>query len=125
MTLKIFLMSKTKQVIYAISLVIIAFVVILGFLCFPVIKDKYRFEKFVNSIHPQMSREQVQEIANKIGYYEKYQEVADKANVAKIRSDVDIDKICDVYYFRNFVLYNIVSIRYDKNGNVTEIDIDN
>ena len=112
--------NPNKQKFFAIGLILIAFLLVLGLLCVPMIKGKYRFNKFTESIHLQMNREQIINIADEIGYNRVDVEVLGKGIVSTVEN-VSLDKICDVYYFNNFLLHSVVTLRYDHRGKVVEI----
>jgi len=112
--------NPNKQKLFAIGSILIAFLLVLGLLCVPMIMGKYRFNKFTESIHLQMNREQIKNIADEIGYNRVDVEVLGKGIVSTVEN-VSLDKICDVYYFNNFLLHSVVTLRYDQHGKVVEI----
>lgn len=104
-------------------IVLFCWFALLAIICFPYIRGGYRLRQFESGIKLGQNREQVLLIAEKIGYHHKELETP-KEMVAETFKGYNLVDIADTFYFDNVMLDSILSIQYDKQGNVTKIIID-
>jgi len=113
-----------KKIKNALFFIFVFILVALGSLVAPIIRGGYRYAKFVDCVYIGMERDLVHKTANDIGYHNFNREIIGKGIIKKDCDDTEYDKSVDIYYFKNFMLDNVVVIYYDKLWNVKKIETD-
>jgi hypothetical protein len=110
----------TSKRVWIVTAVAVTAVCVILAAAYPVAKGKWQFRGFVSRIKVDMSRQEVHQIADKIGYVRFQKEVHGKG-IIQDETIYPPSQITDVYYFKNIMLDSAVSIRYDDKGKVLQI----
>ena len=95
----------------------------LALITYPLIRDRYRFKKLADRVQSGMSRDKVVRLAEEIGYHNHDIEVPGQGRIESINNQ-PMNKIVDVYYFRNIMIDDVILIRYDAEGRVKTVHVD-